>query len=90
MDDNQFKELLEVLSMRDMLIRIDENTKNARKDFEEHKMEDARNFAILEKSVEKVHGRLDINSAFQNKALGAIALATIVIPIVVAIIFRSA
>lgn len=51
--DEQFNKLWE------LVIRIDENTKNQSKIIDNHMKEDISNMAISNKSVEAVHGRLD-------------------------------
>lgn len=45
--------------LNDMLIRIDENTKNFRTEFGEHRTSDATEFSSLKQSNIKVHERLD-------------------------------
>lgn len=60
--DEQFKKFMEVLDMREMLIRIDENTKNFHLLFNDHKAVDASEFAIQRQSIAKAHERVDVVS----------------------------
>ena len=87
--DEQFKEFIKILDTREMLIRIDENTKNNQKMFQEHLIQDAGDFALINSSVGKVHDRLDKHSTFQNQVMGAIAVATFIIPIIISFILRG-
>lgn len=51
--EDQFQRLLE------MVIRIDENTKNNAKFMDDHTRDDIAQFALSNKAVEAVHSRLD-------------------------------
>ncbi len=68
--DDQFKQFLSGVmdnqSQRDMLIRIDENTKGFRKEFEGHLLTDASSFAKLEQSASKLHERIDEREKFDQ------------------------
>lgn len=69
--DEQFNRFMDALigsqEQRDLLIRIDENTKNFRKEFEGHLLSDAANFSKLEQSTTKLHERIDEREKFDQK-----------------------
>ena len=87
LDQEQFKRLMESVSLGkeqwELLIRIDENTKNMKREFSEHLQSDAAEIALVKGSLSKVHVRIDNVSTevrdFRNKVVGAIALATVLI-----------
>lgn len=79
MSDEQFKEFLKVFELRDLIVRIDENTKNFTKSFEDHKREDHENAATNSKSLEKVHTRVDSVNDSMKKIRWMVAGAALVI-----------
>ena len=91
MSDEQFKRLLETIALRDMIIRIDENTKNSHDNFQKHEADDAAFQLLVTKTVDKVHTRLDtakieIDNYYrvQNRLMGGIAALVFIVPIAVA------
>ena len=63
MEPAQFKEFMEALLQAnrhwELLIRIDENTKNLRDAMNKHVSEDSAEFAVTKQSLTKVHERID-------------------------------
>lgn len=94
--DKQFEEFLKAMDTREMLVRIDENTKNfhqhLNKRLDDHIAQDYTDHGTVGKSVTKAHERIDEareeldeklskSLAFQNKLLGAILLLVFLVPI---------
>lgn len=81
LNDEQFERLMKNLDMRDMLIRIDENTKNMGKNFDEHKKDDASASALVGQSLAKVHVRIDgvgiEMASIKNRIIGGFFVATL-------------
>jgi len=69
--EDQFNRFIEVITgnqqQRDLLIRIDENTKNFRREFESHLTQDASNFGKLEQSATALHERIDERESFDQR-----------------------
>lgn len=81
LDNEQFERLMKNLDMRDMLIRIDENTKNMSKNFDDHKKDDAAASALVGQSLAKVHVRIDSvgteMASIKNRIIGGFFVATL-------------
>lgn len=81
LSDEQFGNLLKTLESRDLIIRIDENTKNMRVNFDEHKKEDAANNALMTQSLGKMHNRIDSVgteiASIKNRVIGGFFVATL-------------
>lgn len=81
LSDEQFGNLMKTLESRDLIIRIDENTKNMRANFDDHKKEDAAAQALVTQSLSKIHTRIDGVSddmkAIRNRIIGGFFVATI-------------
>lgn len=99
LSEEQFKKLTEILDMRELIIRIDENTKNSQASFLDHAAKDVAEFALVKRSAEKLHERMDVfkedvrddmakATGFQNRLIGAFGLATVGIPIIIAVFFK--
>jgi len=73
--DDQFKDFMKIMDHRDLLIRIDENTKNYQKAMIEkmdaHIEQDLIQFVQLNKSQEAAHRRLDKNDNRYYMIIGA-------------------
>lgn len=82
MTDEQFERYLSTLEKRlddhDLLIRIDANLVAFNKAFLSHCEADAKEFAILEKSVQAVHRRVDNFTKIVNMGSGIIAFLGVV------------
>lgn len=82
LSDEQFGALMKSLELRDMIVRIDENTKNMRANFDDHKKEDAAATALMTSSVTKLHTRIDgvgeEMASIKNRIIGGFFVATIV------------
>lgn len=80
--EEQFKEFMQAMGSRDLLIRIDENTKNHRQLFDAHTQQDTVEFSKLEQSTNAVHERLDAEIEQRKRvrwiALGAVLVLNIV------------
>lgn len=76
--DEQFNEFMQSNTSRErdreLLIRIDENTKRMREDFLEHLKADSAEFALSRQSLSKVHERIDTTNrevaSLKNRAIG--------------------
>lgn len=81
MTEDQFASLMKSLEMRDLIIRIDENTKNMRVNFDDHKKEDAASQALVTGSLAKVHIRIDgvgtEMASIKNRIIGGFFVATL-------------
>ena len=84
--EDQFERFLKALDTRELLIRIDENTKHFRKDYEEHVKENHEKFGQQKLSIDSAHKRLDnqLNemTKFRGVVIGVGSFATIVISLV--------
>lgn len=96
--DDQFQKLWE------LVIRIDENTKNQSKEIATHLADDTYRFNLIKQTTDAIDMRIDKLKmdvlddrasvknifdkavAFQNKLMGAIAVCTFTVPIVVGIV----
>lgn len=68
---------------RELLIRIDENTRAFRDAFHKHLEEDAARFGDTNKKIDAVHERLDGFDSLKNKLWGAVAVIAILWGLVV-------
>lgn len=70
----------------ELLIRIDENTKNMKLEAAKHYADDSGEFALTKSSLSKVHGRIDVIDndiqSVKNRLIGAFTLATLIISFV--------
>lgn len=72
MTDGQFKQFLDGVTQNqkhwEMLIRIDENTKNMNSSIQKHFIDDVSEFSIHKASLSKVHERIDVfKESFQKE-----------------------
>lgn len=93
--DEQFTKFIESTNETkkwlELLIRIDENTKNHSKQLSDHAIDDIGKFALAKQSSDKLHERLDKykedvdkSFGFQNKVMGGIAVLVFIVPIMIA------
>lgn len=81
--DSQFEKFLQALDTRELLIRIDENTKNFHENFKKHEIDNSEDFGIQKQAINKSHERIDIfegqMSKFKGMVIGVTSLATILL-----------
>ncbi|MBX4189792.1 hypothetical protein KW791_00620 [Candidatus Parcubacteria bacterium] len=85
--DDQFKEFIKAMDTREMLIRIDENTKNFHQSIgrrlDDHINEDLKELGVHTRDIEKSHIRIDVLEKEQTKLRGIVigvgTLATIIL-----------
>ena len=81
--DEQFKQFMNAIDIKELVIRIDENTKNFHKNFEDHVKQDHENYAIHKASLEKMHVRIDgldsENKKAKNLFVGGLTVITVLV-----------
>ena len=71
---------------RELLIRIDENTRSLRETFHKHAEEDAARFHAQGQKIDAVHERLDEFDGLKNRVWGAIAVIAVLWGVIIVVL----